>query len=166
MEWTTSLLRFAEHLPKDGNAELSLLKTHLLIEELLNLAIERNMKRPDFLQKSQLQFEKKLVLTQGFLVGHSESEWVWKAITKLNEARNKLAHNLDKELVEKKLESFINCVEKVDGPPPPDAFNGPMQRFQLSAFKVFMHTLSAIQIDKSDEKINIILGNGSQPKSF
>jgi hypothetical protein len=157
MEWTTSLARFAEYLPKDGNAELSLLKVHLLIEELLNLVIERNMKRPDFLQKARLPFERKLTLTQGFLNGASEAEWVWTAIGKLNEARNRLAHSLDNEVVERKLDEFINCVESVEGPPPADALDGPMQRFQLSALKVFMHTVHVVQIDPSDVKMNISL---------
>jgi hypothetical protein len=161
MEWTTSLSRFAEYLPKDGNAELSLLKVHLLIEELLNLVIERNMKRPDFLQEARLPFEKKLVLAQGFLNGASDAEWVWRAIGLLNQARNKLAHNLDNEVIERKLDAFINCVESVEGPPPADAFNGPMQRFQLSAFKVFMHTVHVVQIDPSDVKIKIVLGGGA-----
>jgi len=161
MEWTTSLRRFAEYLPKDGNTELSLLKVHLLIEELLNLVIERNMKRPDFLQEARLPFEKKLVLAQGFLNGVSEAEWVWRAIGKLNEARNKLAHNLDNEAIERKLDAFINCVERVEGPPPADALNEPMQRFQLSALKVFMHTAHVVQIDPSDVKIKIVFADGA-----
>jgi hypothetical protein len=161
MEWTTSLSRFVEYLPQDGNAELSLLKVHLLIEELLNLVIERNMKRPDFLQEARLPLEKKLVLAQGFLNGASDAEWVWRAIGLLNQARNKLAHNLDNEVIERKLDAFINCVESVEGPPPADAFNGPMQRFQLSAFKVFMHTVHVVQIDPSDVKIKIVLGGGA-----
>lgn len=161
MEWTASLKRFVDVLPKDGNAELSLLKVHLLIEELLNMAIERNMKRPDFLRESQLPFQKKLVLAQGFLTRVPEDEWVWKAIVKLNEARNKLAHNLDGEAVERKLEAFMSCVESVEGAPPADAYNGPMQRFQLSAFKVFMHTVHAIEVDPSDVKIKIILGSSA-----
>lgn len=161
MEWTTSLHRFAEYLPKDGNADLSLLKVHLLVEELLNLVIERNMKRPDFLQEARLPFQTKLVLAQGFLNGTSDAEWVWRAIGKLNEARNKLAHNLDNEVIERKLDAFIECVESVEGPPPAEAFNGPMQRFQLSAFKVFMHTVHVVQIDPSDVKIKIALGDGA-----
>ena len=160
MYFVPHLKRFCDHLPKDGNAELSLLKVHLLIEEIINLAIERNMKRPDFLRKSGLSFAQKLVLAQGFLTGTSDAEWVWKAIEKLNEARNKLAHNLDKEVAEQKMEAFMKRVEDVEGPPPDDAFNGPMQRFQLSAFKVFMHTLHVVEIDPSDVKIRIILGNG------
>lgn len=159
MEWMTSLNRFAEHLPKDGNTELSVLKTHLLIEEVLNLVIERNMKRPEFLQKARLEFEKKLQLVQGFLVGAPEDEWVWKSIAKLNEARNKLAHNLDNEVVERKLEAFMSSVESAVGPPPADAFHGPMQRFQLSAYALFMHTVQIIQRDASDVKISIVLGN-------
>ena len=103
---------------------------------------------------------KKLHLAQGFLAGAPETEWVWKAILKLNDARVKVAHTLDKEEVAQKLEAFMKFVESVDGPPPADAFNGPMQRFQLSSFKVFMHTLHAVQIDPSDVKIKIILGNG------
>ena len=161
LEWTTSLARFAEYLPKDGNAELSLLRVHLLVEELLNLVIERNMKRPDFLRKARLPFEKKLILTQGFLSGVSEAEWIWAAIGKLNEARNKLAHNLDNEVIERKLDEFINCVENVEGPPPADAFNGPMQRFQLSGLKVFMHTVRVVQIDPSDVKISIVIGDST-----
>jgi hypothetical protein len=153
------LSRFVEHLPKDGDLELSLLKVHLLIEELLTLVIERNMKRPEFLEKARPEFQKKLYLAQGFLAGVSDTEWVWKAIFKLNEARNKLAHTLDKEELNQKLEAFMQFVESIDGPPPADAFNGPMQRFQLSAFKVFMHTVHTVQFDPSDVKIKIILGD-------
>ena len=160
MEWTTSLVRFAEHLPENGDKELSLLKCHLLVEELLTLIIERNMKRPEFLQDINLSFHHKLVLAQGF-TGGSRHEWVWKAIAALSVARNALAHNLDKKVVDEKLEKFMNCVESVEGPPPADAFNGPMQRFQLSACKVFMHTVDIAQFDPSDIKIKIILGNGA-----
>jgi hypothetical protein len=146
MEWTTSLKRFAEHLPKDGDKELSLLKCHLLIEELLTVIIERNMMRPEFLQD---------------ITGRSQHEWIWSASAALNVARNALAHNLDKKVVDEKLEKFMNCVERVEGPPSADAFNGPMQRFQLSAFKVFMHTLHTAQLDPSDIKIKIILGDSA-----
>jgi hypothetical protein len=160
MYFVPHLKNFIEHLPKDGNAALSLLKVHLLIEEIFNLVIERNMKRPDFLRKSRLSFAQKLVLAQGFLSGASDAEWVWKAVEELNEARNKLAHNLDKRKMEGRLEAFIKRVEDVEGPPPDDAINGPMQRFQLSALKVFMHTVHIVEIDPSDVKIKIILGNG------
>lgn len=160
MEWTTSLKRFAEHLPKDGDKELSLLKCHLLIEELLTVIIERNMMRPEFLQDINLSFHHKLVLAQGF-TSSSQHEWIWSASAALNVARNALAHNLDKKVVDEKLEKFMNCVERVEGPPSADAFNGPMQRFQLSAFKVFMHTLHTAQLDPSDIKIKIILGDSA-----
>ena len=159
MYFAPYLAKFVKHLPEDGNAELSLLKAHLLIEEILSLAIERNMKRPDFLRKSQLSFEQKRVLAQGFLSGASDCEWVWEAIEKLNRARNKLAHHLDNEVLEKKMEAFMQYVDNVEGPPPDDAFNGPIQRFQLSAVKVFLHTLHIVEIDPSAVKIQIMLGD-------
>ena len=67
MEWTTSLSRFAEHLPKDGNAELSLLKVHLLIEELLNLVIVRNMKRPRIPRESSTRLHEEVAPGSGVL---------------------------------------------------------------------------------------------------
>lgn len=156
MYFAPYVIDFGKHLPEDGNKELTLLKCHLLIEQLLVLVIERNMVRPKLLP--DLNFHKRLQLAQA-LTGVSKHEWIWTAIGLLNKARNTLGHDLDKRKMERELDEFMKYVESVEGVPPNDAFNGPMQRFQQSAFKVFMHTVDTVHFDPSDMKIKIILGN-------
>lgn len=159
------LARFVAHLPENGDKELSLLKCHLMIEEVLTVIIERHMVRPEFLQKAardgrDLRFQDKLLLAKCLTLS-SEDDWIWKAIAALNAARNRLAHRLDRKEVDAKLEEFMNCVERSvkEGPPPADAFVGKMQRFQLCACRLFMETVHRAEVDPSDIRIKDILGD-------
>jgi hypothetical protein len=130
------LFRFMEHLPKDGDEELALLKCHLLVEEVLTKLIEKRLRHPRYLHKARLSFDKKVWIARS-LNDIEEPAWVWGAVERLNEARNALAHRLEVEKIQRKLDVFIKSVEAVEGPPDPEHLGGAIRRFQWAAFQVF-----------------------------
>jgi len=77
------LIRFMEHLPRNGDVELTTLKCHLLIEELLNKIISKNAASPKYIGQADLRFIQKMYLARAFAKTGIEP-WVWGAIKKLN----------------------------------------------------------------------------------
>jgi hypothetical protein len=130
------LVRFMEHLPKDGDEELALLKCHLLVEEVLTKLIEKKLRHPTYLPKARLSFDKKVWIARS-LNDLEEPAWVWGAVKRLNEARNALAHGLEVEDIQRKLNAFIESVEAEHGAPNPEHLRGAIGRFQWAAFHVF-----------------------------
>ncbi|MGH6919878.1 MAG: hypothetical protein ACREJ0_19495, partial [Geminicoccaceae bacterium] len=100
------LVRFMEHLPKDGDEELALLKCHLLVEEVLTKLIEKKLRHATYLPKARLSFDKKVWIARS-LNDLEKPAWVWGAVKRLNEARNALAHGLEVEDIRRKIDAFI-----------------------------------------------------------
>ena len=130
------LIRFIEHLPKDGNIELAILKCHLLIEELLFKIISNEAKNSKYIENANLTFSQKMYLARAFSQLQDEI-WLWNAIKKLNDTRNKLAHGLSPEEITSKCNSFIELVEKAKGRPEKDLLGPTFNRFHWAAFNVF-----------------------------
>ena len=107
------LFHFFEHLPKSGDEEMSVLKSHLLVEELLNKLIEQGVKHPKYLKTARLSFTQKISLSRS-LSPHflAEQTWIWGAIKKLNAIRNKLAHGLSSDKATALLNDYISFVKK------------------------------------------------------
>ena len=130
------LIRFLEHLPKNGDAELAILKCHLLIEELLEKIITREAKNPGYVIRAKLGFAKKMYLARA----HSQLEqetWLWGAVKQLNDTRNELVHGLSPEELQIQCSSFIEIVESAQGKPEQDSLGPTFNRFHWAAFKVF-----------------------------
>jgi hypothetical protein len=142
------LIRFISHLPKNGDPELSLLKCHLLVEEVLSEIIRTGVRRPDQVKQARLSFKQKLALARAVTVAHGE-EWMWTSARKLNEARNELAHGLETNQINEKVEEYIQFVEGKCGQPALDAIGGPLQRLQWSAFHTFASLSAIAQLDIS-----------------
>lgn len=130
------LVRFIEHLPRDGDIELSILKCHLLIEELLSKIINNEAKNSKYIDKANLRFIQKVYLARAFNQG-TDDIWPWDAIKKLNDTRNKLAHGLSLVEINSRCNSFIEIVEKTQGRPEEDLLGPTFKRFHWAAFKVF-----------------------------
>ena len=98
-------LKFWEHMPLQTKDEtLIVLKGHLLLEDLMREYCASKVKNESALEEARLTFRQVLGLTQAFMPYQSDS-WVWKALTKINQIRNRLAHNLspkDYELLRNK----------------------------------------------------------------
>lgn len=129
------LIRFVEHLPKNGDLELSVLKCHLLVEEVLTKLILDSVKHPEHVQKARLTFAQKVSMARS--VSDLKQTWVWGAVGKLNDARNQLAHGLGVEQIQVKLQDFVRFVEAEQGAPEADVISQSFGRFHWAAFKVF-----------------------------
>ena len=100
------------HLPHyQEPAELILLKGHLLIEELLRGYIDRKLPNPSAFKHDQFLFAKVLMICRA-LTPPKASSWAFDAAKKLNDVRNKVAHELDSPEVQGELEKFISLVEQ------------------------------------------------------
>jgi hypothetical protein len=110
----TPLTRFIEHLPKNGDLELSLLKCHLLVEEVLTKVLLGSTKHPNYVQKARLTFAQKTSLARS-VSDLEHRAWLWGAIAKLKDARNILVHGLSVENIKAELEEFVGFVEAEEG---------------------------------------------------
>lgn len=106
------MARLVEQLPHYQESEiLILLKGHLLIEELLRSYIDRTLPNPAAFQHKQFLFAKVLMVCRSLTPPKIKS-WTFDAAKKLNEVRNEAAHELDAFELQRKLEAFIDVVEK------------------------------------------------------
>ncbi|HLO63860.1 MAG TPA: hypothetical protein VK165_12955 [Azonexus sp.] len=110
--------RFLAHMPIKGDAALSILKGHLLIEELIWQLICQKVEHPDAL-KVRFSFEQQVCLARA-LVRERANGWEWEAASALNKIRNQLAHRLQPHDLEAKLNSFCSLVEANCSPITPD----------------------------------------------
>jgi hypothetical protein len=100
----------AKHLPlKSEDRTLIVLKGHLLVENLLTEFIVSKVPDPSHLEAGQFRFPQRVALAQMFAPKGS-NDWVWDALRKLNSLRNTLAHRLEAENAEHKLNEFLKSV--------------------------------------------------------
>lgn len=109
-EYFDSLEQFEQHLP-ENNAELIILKVHLLIERLLDKYLSLNLEKPDKLNSARLTFSQKAALVSA-MHHDTECDWLWGNIRSLNKLRNELSHNLENNKLIDLLGEFILSVEK------------------------------------------------------
>lgn len=104
-----SLLRHLPHYQEP--ATLILLKSHLLVEELLRGYIDRKLPNPSAFKHDQFLFAKILMLCCALSPPKMKS-WAFDAAKKLNDVRNEIAHELESEELPGKRESFVKLVEQ------------------------------------------------------
>lgn len=100
-----------------GDPTFSILKAHLLFEELLNEYITFCLPNPTALKGARLSFAQTLALVTALEAPGAELKWYWEALQKLNSLRNKLAHNVvltDLQMQSQTLAKFIT--EKLEEP--------------------------------------------------
>ncbi|MNR32234.1 hypothetical protein D3C85_1497990 [compost metagenome] len=100
-------------MPTEQDAELTLLKGHLLIEEILTAVIMNGVKRPKHLDFARMQFHQKMKLARAVFPGE-DPDWIWVALKSLNDARNKLAHGLDQAATATAVKKLIDYVLNFD----------------------------------------------------
>jgi hypothetical protein len=86
---------FLLKLPHVKDAELVLLKGHVLIEEQIRLIIDRRVRNPAALcdANARLDCHQAICLARSFFPPDFQPE-VWRAATKLNKIRNDIAHEI------------------------------------------------------------------------
>jgi hypothetical protein len=106
--------------PKSGDSTYSVLKAHLLIEEILNSFLERKLNHPEALKGARLSFAQKLSIVRS-LARSQPDHWAFQAVEKINAIRNSLAHERQPKDLAKKIRDYIEIVTKNTGVPLPQS---------------------------------------------
>lgn len=110
--------RFDKHLAytpgDDGDVSILILKGHLLIEESVNDILKKMVINPKALDKANLQMHHKIHILEAifFLPGFVNAV---AAVSALNKLRNRLAHHLDADDIDRLSLAFVKAVEKDSG---------------------------------------------------
>jgi hypothetical protein len=106
----------ANHLPGDeADDVLIILKGQLLIEKRVREFIYSRMQNPDAFQRERFTASQCIAIGESMCLKNPEPEWLWKQIKELNTIRNKLAHNLEPEHIEKRIANLVSAVSNAQG---------------------------------------------------
>lgn len=108
--------------PKIGDPTLTLLKSHLLFEELLRRYLAKVLPNSDALDGARLTFAQLLAVARASSPTVSPEHWVWKAMGDLNKLRNSLSHEIKPDAFAAKADAYMRFVlEKQNASLPPPA---------------------------------------------
>ncbi|MBK2094025.1 hypothetical protein [Francisella philomiragia] len=112
-EWS-AYNELVEHLPNENEDPiLIILKGQLLIERKVRKFINSRLPNPDALQKQTFSAAQCIAIAESMCLYQEEPVWLWKQIKELNAIRNKLAHTLNDENIDKRINSFVSTVNNV-----------------------------------------------------
>ncbi|WP_394237104.1 hypothetical protein [Pseudomonas anguilliseptica] len=150
------LIRFMKVLPKNGDIELTLLKCHLLSEEVLTKLISKAFKNPKHLSDARLSFSQKIKLARAANeINHAS--WVWKALELLNQARNELSHSLALEETQERINKFVLHVKSHSDETPSNVITEKFTEFHWAIFNVYLIIVAAANFDPASIKIKTLL---------
>lgn len=109
------LSRFAKHLPAEQAfpIELIVLRGHLLIEEELRELVRAKFVYPKAYDLREAKYSTLLRLARA-LYGDALTEWEWRVAQEFNTLRNSLAHHLEDETVEPRVERVFKLFRAND----------------------------------------------------
>ena len=130
----TSFRRFYSLLPRSDDASLIILKLHLLVEEQVRAYVDERLRSPEALKAAKLDCHQVVCLAES-LAGDSVQPNFWEAARKLNELRNKIAHNLEPSGV---IERMQNINEMLGNKPKNKKSNSEvLQKFEYSISTIY-----------------------------
>jgi len=94
----------------DDTAQI-LLKGHLVVEDLMNRALESFVLHGEHLEDARLQFHQKLELCKSISLNDNKNN-MWNLIKKINVLRNALSHSLDLTRREKAVQSLMSIYDQ------------------------------------------------------
>lgn len=105
--------------PKLGDPTYSLLKAHLLFEELLRSYLGRVLPHAKALEGSRLTFVQLLAVARACSTHAEPDHWIWTAIGELNKLRNTLSHETRPKALAEKIERYQRLIIENTGKPLP-----------------------------------------------
>lgn len=105
--------------PSVGDPTYSVLKAHLLFEELLNAYLMRVMPHASALSGARLSFGQTLAVARASSTHIAPDHWVWKAVADLNRLRNLLSHEAQPKDLPKRMAEYVSFVVSSIGTPMP-----------------------------------------------
>jgi hypothetical protein len=96
--------------PEAGDITFLVLKSHLLLEELLRDFLSKQLRHPEAINGARLTFNQILKLAQGLASTLEPDDWRWTALIDLNRLRNALAHEFESEAINTLVERIVKTV--------------------------------------------------------
>ena len=120
-EVQSDLDRFLDVItPKAGDPTYSVLRAHLLFEELLRDFVAKQFPHPEALEGARLTFAQVLALSKASATTLEPSDWRWRAIAELNKIRNLLAHDVNSQMLGERVHRLTELVVRESGAPLPE----------------------------------------------
>lgn len=108
--------------PKRGDPTYTLLKAHLLFEELLRSYLASVLPHADALDGARLTFVQLLAVARASSPYVRPEHWIWKAIGDLNKLRNMLSHETRPNAIADRIDAYMKFVlENTETPFPQPA---------------------------------------------
>jgi hypothetical protein len=124
-----SFRRFYTLLPKSDDVSLVILKLHLLVEEQVRAYVDERLRNPEALKAAKLDCHQAICLAES-LAGESIQPGFWEVARKLNELRNKIAHNLEPSGVLERMRNINSMLgQNLKGSAPPSEV---LEQFEFS----------------------------------
>jgi hypothetical protein len=103
------IMAITRHLESTDDPTLLVLRTHLLVEERLRDIINRICRAPSEVRSGRLSFYQVLYLCRAIIGRHDEPAWGF--VERLNEVRNRMAHQLDPGNLDELIGSVVDKLE-------------------------------------------------------
>lgn len=102
---------YFDNVPMNDDEAVTILKSHLLIEEQLIKLVNIELKKPEALKRSRLTFHQLACIAEA-MHWYDKDDWVWISVRKLNKIRNSLSHELKPKNLEIHIADFHRLIEK------------------------------------------------------
>ena len=152
-----------------GDPTFSVLKAHLVFEELLRAYLDRTLSNAKALDGARLTFAQILAVARA-CSPPSKVTWHWEAIAKLNSIRNMLSHNLLPAERDARVAEFISLVamnNRVPMPPPTITHKEPASSGQffleidMATGALFGFTAGQLGFDVEFDSADAVTGRGA-----
>jgi hypothetical protein len=143
--------RFYTLLPKSDDASLVILKLHLLVEEQIRAFVDERLRSPEALKAAKLDCHQVICLAES-LAGESVHHRFWEAARKLNELRNKIAHNLEPSGVIERMKNINSMLGRnpINATTPSEL----LEQFEFSVSTIY-HCISGFVQRKPAEVLHL-----------
>jgi hypothetical protein len=102
-----------DHLPDDdADPTLVILKGQLLIEKLTRKFVTSRLPNPLPLESQQLSAAQYIAIAESMCLANSEPKWLWAQVKELNSIRNKLAHTLESNKIDTRIDNFVTTFSR------------------------------------------------------
>ena len=106
------VFRYDQHMPETDDLALTVLKGHLLVEEVLFELAGLALPHPQYIDDARLGFHKLACVVRAAVPQKSDDP-CWQLVLKLNSVRNAFAHNLEPPNLQTHLQQLFTIDEQV-----------------------------------------------------
>lgn len=158
--------------PDAGDPTYSVLKSHLLVEELLNDFVKSRVKHPDALNDVRFTFPQTLAIAISLQPLIKPDDWRWEAARRLNAIRNRMAHHIEVADLEARVSELIMFIVQAgscslpDPKPATSSDAGPKyQRVDMVLISLYANLLGVFEATKDLEKSISEASRNRQPSA-